>query len=217
MTPGESPETDGSSEIMKIKTNIRHGAAILAAALTLTSFPAAAAGDAEQGKALGYTCLGCHGIDGQRNAYPSYRVPKIGGQKPAYLETAISAYRAGTRSHPTMKAQAGALSEDDVADLVAWIGTYGEAKDTATADQVAGVAAAQICVTCHGVAGATIQPVPPTLAGQQEDYLVQALKQYKDGTRTGTVMNAFAAQLSDADMKLIAGFYASQDGLETLE
>ena len=43
------------------------------------------------------------------------------------------------------------------------------------------------------------------------------MKQYKDGTRTGTVMNAFAAQLSDADMKLIAGFYASQDGLETLE
>ena len=72
-------------------------------------------------------------------------------------------------------------------------------------------------MTCHGVAGATIQPVPPTLAGQQEDYLVQALKQYKDGTRTGTVMNAFAAQLSDADMKLIAGFYASQDGLETLD
>ena len=64
--------------------------------------PAAADGDAEAGMELAYSCLGCHGIEGYRNAYPSYRVPKLGGQKAAYLTIAIKGYRAGTRQHPTM-------------------------------------------------------------------------------------------------------------------
>ena len=46
------------------------------------SQPAVAEGDPEAGRELGYTCLGCHGIEGYRNAYPSYRVPKLGGQNP---------------------------------------------------------------------------------------------------------------------------------------
>ena len=45
-------------------------------------------GDPRAGKPLAYTCLGCHGIEGYRNAYPSYRVPKLGGQKAAYLVAA---------------------------------------------------------------------------------------------------------------------------------
>ncbi|MBV8973939.1 MAG: hypothetical protein JOY74_02370, partial [Sinobacteraceae bacterium] len=52
--------------------------------------PAAAAaattpGDPHRGKELSYTCLGCHGIDGYRNAYPDYSVPKLEGQNPEYL------------------------------------------------------------------------------------------------------------------------------------
>ena len=46
---------------------------------------------------------------------------------------------------------------------------------------------------------------------------MHALRQYKDGTRSGNVMTAFAATLSEADMKMLAAFYASQDGVETLE
>ena len=105
----------------------------------------------------------------------------------------------------------------DVDNLVAWLAGYGEATDNVTAEQVAGVPAAQICVTCHGVDGASVKPAPPTLSGQQEDYLVHALNGYKDGARSGSVMSAFAATLTDADIKLIAGFYASQDGVKTLD
>ncbi|MDH3976998.1 MAG: cytochrome c, partial [Gammaproteobacteria bacterium] len=47
-----------------------------------------AAGDAERGEVLADTCLGCHGIPGYRNAYPSYRVPKLGGQHEDYLVSA---------------------------------------------------------------------------------------------------------------------------------
>ena len=116
-----------------------------------------------------------------------------------------------------MQAQAGSLTDDDLDNIVAWLATFGEAKDTATAEQVAGVVAAQICVTCHGADGAAVMPAPPVLAGQHEDYLVYALQQYRDGLRGGNVMTAFATTLSDTDMKLIAAFYASQDGVSTLD
>ena len=202
---------------MNTQTNARLRAVILAIALSSWSLPGAAEGDAELGKQLGFTCLGCHGIEGQRNAYPSFRVPRLGGQNAEYLETALKAYRDGTRPHPTMQAQAGSISDADIDNLVAWLETFGKAGKVATAEQVAGVPAAQICVTCHGVAGENVQPAPPTLAGQHEDYLVYALKQYKDGARSGNVMNAFAATLSDADIAMLAKFYASQDGVETLD
>ncbi|MDH3441405.1 MAG: c-type cytochrome [Gammaproteobacteria bacterium] len=198
-------------------TNLRRLAASLTACLALTGGPTLAQGDIEAGRELGFTCLGCHGIEGQRNAYPSYRVPRLAGQKREYLEAALNAYRAGSRPHPTMQAHAGSLTEDDIDNLIAWLSSNDEVADTATAEQVAGVEAAQICVTCHGVDGAAIKPAPPTLAGQHEDYLVHALQQYKDGSRSGNVMSAFAATLSDADMKMLAAFYASQDGVKTLK
>jgi len=202
---------------MNTQNTTRLGATLLALAVTFLTQPAAAQGDAEKGRELGFTCLGCHGIEGYRNAYPSFRVPRLGGQKSAYIESALRAYRAGTRSHPTMQAQATSMNDDDIANLVAWLATFGEASDKVTAEQVAGVEAAQTCVTCHGEQGASVQPTPPTLSGQQQDYLIHALTQYKEGARTGSVMNAFAATLSDADMELITAFYASQEGLKTLK
>lgn len=202
---------------MNTHMNIRAAAVIFSMVLTFWLQPAAAEGDPQLGKEQGFTCLGCHGIEGQRNAYPSFRVPRLGGQKSAYVEAALNAYRAGTRPHPTMQAQASSLSDDDIDNLVAWLATYGEVKDSATAEQVAGVEAARICVTCHGVDGAGVQPAPPTLAGQHEDYLVHALNRYKAGERTGNVMGAFAATLTKADIELIASFYASQDGVQTLK
>lgn len=197
--------------------NIREYTTILTIALTFWAYPALAEGDPEKGEQLGFTCNGCHGIEGQRNAYPSFRVPRIGGQKSEYLELALKAYRAGTRPHPTMQAQASAMTDEDIDDLVAWLAGFGAASDTATAEQVAGVAAAQICITCHGAQGQAVQPTPPTLAGQHADYLVHALKQYRNGTRSGNVMTAFATTLGDTDIEMLAKFYASQDGLKTLD
>ncbi len=179
--------------------------------------PSAAEGNEEQGRQLGFTCLGCHGIEGQRNAYPSFRVPRLGGQRLDYIENALRAYRDGTRPHPTMHAQASSLTDGDIDNLLAWIETSGTANDVATAEQVEGVAAAQICVTCHGADSEGVVPQPPVLAGQHADYLVHALNQYKNGTRSGNVMVAFAAALSEADIALIANYYASQDGVETLD
>jgi cytochrome c553 len=85
--------------------------------------PAAPAvtGDAARGKDLTYTCQGCHGVTGYKNAYPNYHVPKIGGQAPQYLINALTEYQKGTRKHPTMQAQARSFSAQDIADIAAYI------------------------------------------------------------------------------------------------
>ncbi|HEY0975388.1 MAG TPA: cytochrome c [Solimonas sp.] len=96
----------------------RWGLMALAAALVA---PAAfAQGDAEAGKVKANTCMGCHGIPKYNNVYPTYRVPKIGGQPAEYLETALKAYRSGERPHPTMHAQAASMSDQDIADIAAF-------------------------------------------------------------------------------------------------
>ncbi len=77
----------------------------------------------EQGHTLSYTCQGCHGVTGYKNAYPNYHVPKIGGQSAAYLTQALTEYRQGKRTHPTMQAQASSFSDQDIADLAAYLST----------------------------------------------------------------------------------------------
>ncbi len=79
-----------------------------------------AAGDPERGRLKAATCMGCHGAPGMRNAYPGYRVPKLGGQHAQYLADALKGYRAGLRAHPTMRAQAASLSDDDIEDIAAY-------------------------------------------------------------------------------------------------
>lgn len=176
---------------------------------------ALAEGDPEQGRLLAYTCMGCHGIEGYRNAYPSFSVPRLGGQQRDYIEAALRAYRDGTRPHQTMRAQAAGLTDQDISNIAAWLEQFGTASDGATAGTVGDLDAAVACIACHGQEGETVVPQPPTLAGQYEDYLRHALREYRDGTRSGNVMAAFAAPLSDDDIDSLARFYAMQDGLHT--
>jgi len=85
--------------------------------------PAALTGQFDNGRVLAYTCQGCHGITGYKNAYPSYRVPKIGGQTQQYLSQALTEYRQGKRRHPTMQAQSMSFSEQEIADLAVYLST----------------------------------------------------------------------------------------------
>ena len=96
-------------------------AAVAAPAPAPAAPAAAAAGDATRGKGLTYTCRGCHGLTGYKNAYPSYHVPKIGGQSETYLRNALTEYGTGKRKHPTMQAQAESFSQQDVADIAAYL------------------------------------------------------------------------------------------------
>lgn len=83
--------------------------------------PAPIVGSAERGKQLTFTCQGCHGVVGYKNAYPNYHVPLIGGQSATYLVNALTEYKKGTRTHPTMQAQALSFSEQDIADIAAYL------------------------------------------------------------------------------------------------
>ena len=105
--------------------NLRIPALLVAAIALFTANPALAEGDVESGKIKAYTCTGCHGIPGYKNIYPTYNVPKIGGQNYAYLESSLKAYRAGERQHKTMELQAQSLSDEDIADISAYFASLG--------------------------------------------------------------------------------------------
>lgn len=79
-----------------------------------------AAGDATAGARKNRMCQGCHGIAGMRTVYPDYSVPRLGGQHAQYIVAALKAYQSGARSHPTMRAIAASLSEEDMLDLAAY-------------------------------------------------------------------------------------------------
>ena len=77
-------------------------------------------------------CQGCHGIPDWKTAFPElYRVPKLGGQKPAYIVAALKAYKAGERDFATMRAIAADLSEADMEALAKYYGA--DAATTAAA------------------------------------------------------------------------------------
>ena len=188
-------------------------ATVLAA--SFLALPSWAAGNLEDGEEIAYSCLGCHGIEGYRNMYPSFRVPKLGGQKAAYLEVALKGYRDGTRSHPTMIAQAESLSDQDIADVAAYLATLGAETVEAGGSEAPPFEKAATCAACHGQNGIGASPVWPTIAGQHEDYLVHALNQYRDGTRKDAVMAPMAAPLTDEDVVVLARYFAALEGLQT--
>lgn len=185
----------------------------------LMATPALAAGDAEQGAILASACLGCHGIPGYRNAYPSYRVPKLGGQHEDYIVIGMNAYKSESRQHPTMQAQTAGLSEQNIKDLAAYFSAQGElASGTAkTGTRIErGKEKSTTCTACHGESGISALPNWPTLAGQHEDYLQQAMTQYKLGSRTDPVMAGQVLNLSEDDIEDLAAYYAAQPGLVSI-
>jgi cytochrome c553 len=100
--------------------------AVLALLLLGTGTTAAAEGDPAAGRQKAETCMGCHGVDTYYNVYPTYHVPKLGGQSAAYITSALKAYKEGTREHGTMHANATNLSEQDMADIAAYMAEYGK-------------------------------------------------------------------------------------------
>lgn len=69
------------------------------------------------------------------------------------------------------------------------------------------------CAACHGVDGNSQAPDFPRLAGQNEDYLVKALKDYKSGARKNAIMAPQAANLTLRDMQDLAAYFSHQQGL----
>jgi cytochrome c553 len=169
-------------------------------------------GNVERGKVLAYTCHGCHGVPDYKNAFPNYSVPKLGGQSAQYMINSLNAYASGERVHPTMHSQAATLSDQDRADIAAYL----QSEVVQPSKQVVGTPppATQTCVSCHGTDGAkTIGPEYPILAGQYPDYLVHALQDYKSGKRKNPIMAGIIAGIEAKDFEAIAQFFGRQRGL----
>lgn len=186
---------------------------LFGASLFWLGLPASyAAGDAEQGKKKFYTCEGCHAVPGYTNAYPTYHVPRLGGQHADYVIAALKAYGNDERKHGSMKGNVANLSDQDMEDIAAYLTKFRGMNSSlpVTGDPKAGKQKAAACVSCHGEDGNSDNGMFPRLAGQYESYLIRALQEYKNGTRANPMMSGFAVILSESDMKDVAAFYASQ-------
>lgn len=180
-----------------------------------------AKGDAARGAKLNASCIGCHGIPGYQASFPEvYRVPAISGQNAKYIVAALDAYRKGERKHGTMRAVAGTLSDQDIADLAAYYSAHGgDAQSSAAAPapsaDVTALLTKGACASCHGADfRKPIDGAYPKIAGQYPDYLFTALKSYKIENnpqvgRGNAIMSAQVKQFSNKELKALAQYIGS--------
>ena len=185
---------------------------VVFAALAALASTGQAAGDPAAGKAKFETCSGCHAIAGYTNAYPTYHVPRLGGQHADYVVLALKAYQNSERWHPTMHANATPLSEQEMQDIAAYLSSFKTAVEPnpTQGDVAAGKKKSASCAACHGPDGNGPITQYPRLAGQYEDYLHQALQDYKTGKRNNPVMKGMVTPLSDQDIADLSAYFASQ-------
>ncbi|HEX7026372.1 MAG TPA: c-type cytochrome [Gammaproteobacteria bacterium] len=196
--------------------------ALLPLAFSAAAQNAPAKGDPAAGAVKAETCFGCHAAPNYFNVYPSYHVPKLGGQRPEYIVEALKAYQDGLRDHGTMQANAGNLSEQDMQDIAAYLASMPRVNVATDAAAPADLDKLAICTTCHGPAGiSAMAPVPgsivPHLAGQYADYMAKALRDYRSGDRQHAVMQGMAAGLTDAEIDSLSAYYAGRQGLTVVQ
>jgi len=186
--------------------------------------------NAENGGKKVAMCVGCHGIVGYQASFPEiHKVPKIAGQSASYITAALTAYKGGDRKHPTMRAIADTLTEQDIADLAAYYSTLGLAEGDAPPAAVAKQPSEKVqaliarnadnnCTKCHGANFNTPNDgTVPKLAGQYADYLFVALKAYKAGShpmvgRSNAVMSTQVKPFSNAELKELASYIGTLPG-----
>ncbi|HUQ00116.1 MAG TPA: c-type cytochrome [Aeromicrobium sp.] len=204
-------------------------AAFLAAG-SMTVSTAARAQDAKAGEKKIAMCAGCHNIPGYQASFPEiYKVPKIAGQNAKYIVSSLNAYKKGERKHPSMRAIATTLTDQDMADVAAYYeglekGAAAPAMAASAPADVAKLLAKANCESCHGKNFSTpIDPSYPKLAGQHADYLYVALKAYQTDHndrvgRSNAIMMGMARPYTHAEIKAMAKYLASLPGeLKTVQ
>jgi cytochrome c553 len=156
-------------------------------------------------------CAGCHGAGGVSVIAGT---PSLAGQPKLFIENQLVIMREGLREVPLMKPFVNGMTDAEISALA---GHYAALppKPLAAAsrpDQArAGAALARrlLCGTCHLPTYAGQQQVP-RLAGQDEAYLVQAMKQFRDhpGPGRDTIMAATLRGLSDPELEQLAHHFA---------
>ena len=172
------------------------------------------AGDVSRGKTAYKLCASCHGFKGEGNQLVN--APALAGQEAWYLERQVRMFRDRIRGDDrdddhgrTMATMSLAVGDDDdIADIVAYIGTLPEPSPASTVDGDVALGKTQYatCSACHGVAGEGNQTLnAPSLLGLDDWYQLAQLKKFKSGQRGanpadvyGQQMAPMAATLADA-------------------
>jgi cytochrome c553 len=180
----------------------------------LLGFTPARAADIAAGKALGEGCNGCHGADGISQ---TELVPSLAGQSDEFVQWQLVYFRSGVRKSEVMNGIAEALDNEQIRNLGAYYASLPPpapqpgAVDDALAQTGAKLAVSHRCRSCHSD-GFTGFRAAARLAGQREDVLLKALRDFKSGARISSgvaSMSDVTFELSDDDMKALAHFMAT--------
>lgn len=177
--------------------------ALYFASRTPAQRPAPPRGDPKAGEPQTAMCGGCHGPSGvSRDA----ATPSLAAQDPQYLVKSIRAYRT-SRQHWGMQRFVAGLTDKDIENISAFYAV----QQSPPADTIPSTARelAAKCDRCHD-AEDTPQMVTPILRGQDKDYLVMALRAYRDDKRESTTMHRMSILYSNAVIDDIASYYATR-------
>ncbi|MEY4420446.1 MAG: hypothetical protein RLZZ498_1042 [Pseudomonadota bacterium] len=204
---------------MKLIASFLIAAALAAPVLSQAAEPAKAAKpDLAKGEAsFNAACAACHGAGGN-SAVPVN--PSLAQQHPDYIVKQLQEFKSGKRANPIMMGMAASLSDEDMKNIGAWLGTQkakpGFAKEpelVALGERIyrGGIADRQIaaCAGCHSPTGAGIPAQYPRLAGQHADYAVSQLTAFRDGVRKNSIqMTQVAAKMNDREIKAVSDYIA---------
>lgn len=162
----------------------------------------------EEGKTVAAQCVSCHGEDGNSK---TTGIPTLAGQQPRYLVTATQEYLLGERKTSPMHAKLRGLTKRETENVALYFSSQAPAPRSAPpkGDPKAGEPLASVCGGCHGATGVSNDPATPTLASQDENYLVEAIKAYRT-SRKRENMRLYITGLKDKDIENIAAFYTMQ-------
>lgn len=206
--------------------------ALAVACVTVSAEAQQVTGKAQDGAKKVAMCVGCHGIIGYQASFPEiHKVPMIAGQSATYITAALGAYKGGDRKHPTMRAIADTLTEQDIADLAAYYSQLGVKQGDAPPATLAKATPPNVealvtrnadnnCTKCHGANFNTPNDgTVPKLAGQHADYLFVALKSYRVKNnphlgRSNAVMGQQVEEkkFTNAELKTLASYISSLPG-----
>lgn len=187
---------------MRLFLALALGGVVLAGSALAESALAESHGDRSTGRRLAAQCSVCHGLDGMARIPIA---PHIGGEPAEYIEHQLAAFRDGTREHEMMSIVARTLSDQQIADLAAWYS--GHAASAEVKADTSGAPAT--CTACHGVDGMAQVPGVPNLAGETNIYIDTQLKAFRNGRRVHETMSAIASQMTDAEIRAAADWYAA--------
>lgn len=175
--------------------------------------PDAAAGQAKYDA----TCAACHGQAGNSGTPAN---PKLAQQHPAYIVKQLQEFKSGKRPSPVMQGFASQLTEQDMKNIAAYVGTQksktGFAKDKALVSLGEKIYRGGLqdrnmpaCAGCHSPNGAGIPAQYPRLSGQHADYTASQLVAFRDGVRkNSTQMSQIAVKLNDREIRAVADYIA---------